>query len=128
MPPDASATGRPQQWAAYAFGLVFATGVAYLVYDSGGRDQSDPSANATLQSYRALGDHEMEVTVDVERDPSRDTVCLLSAVDERGTDVGGGSVSVPAAAGGPGKVRVSSTISTRARGVTAEADGCVQGA
>lgn len=120
------AEAGPPQWAAYAFGLVFATFVALFVYKSGGREPA--RASATVQGYRVLDEREVEITVGVERDPSETVVCLLRALDGRGIEVGSGSVTVPAASGGPEQVRVSAVVVTRSAGVTAEAGECAQAA
>lgn len=125
-PAQLQPTGRRSaQWPAYAFGLAFATLVAYLVYQSGAdKGQTGGDVTTQVRSYQVLSDQQLQVDVIVERDPARALLCLVGADDATGTQVGSTSLPVPANPAGPRKVELRAVVPTTARPATGTLVDC----
>jgi hypothetical protein len=81
-----------------------------------------PDVRSDLLSFRVLGADRVRVRIEVVADARRAVTCTVQAQDRNREPVGVRRLTVPA--GTDGTRRVGTTVSTRARAVTAVVVGC----
>ncbi len=83
-----------------------------------------PSVQASLLGFKVIDSTRVDVRLDVVRDGSTETVCVIRAQDVHHSDVGYATVTI-----GRGRDRVSPTypLATLAQATTAELLGCEEG-
>jgi hypothetical protein len=110
---------RAPRWVVPALAGVLVlvlVGILWRVY------ASDPGIGYQVLKYQ-VADREVAITFEVTRPAGRAVSCVLRARSRDGAEVGREVVAVPTS-GGNGSVVVTHTLTTKARPVTGEVEGC----
>ncbi|MEP6464464.1 MAG: DUF4307 domain-containing protein [Frankiaceae bacterium] len=91
--------------------------IVYLGHQAG-----TPDVTYGVRAF-STGDRSVRITFEVRLPPERTAVCVLRARDRRGVEVGRREVTVPAPEGDRAVV-LTATLTTSARPVTGEVNGC----
>lgn len=119
-----SPRSRVGRWAPWVFGVSFA--LVMSVFLTGLVKRYGPDGtSASVLAYTVTSDAQVSVTVQVDRDPAQDAVCLLRSRGAAGNEVGHLELRVPAAPQGRKRVKVTATVPTTGRGVTGESGRCL---